>query len=60
VLARLAADHGVDVRRSSIHHDALIAASAREAGFTVVTKNLSDFEIIARYLSKLSFAPPYP
>jgi tRNA(fMet)-specific endonuclease VapC len=60
VLARLADEHGVDVRRSSMHHDAIIAASARERGFTIVTNNLADFELIAPYLGKLTFAPPYP
>lgn len=60
VLSRLGAEHGVDVRRSSIHHDAIIAASARETGFTVVTRNLSDFQLISPYLSQLVFAPPYP
>jgi predicted nucleic acid-binding protein len=60
VLARLADEHGVDVRRSSIHHDAIIAASARERDFTIVTNNLTDFELIAPYLGKLTFAHPYP
>jgi predicted nucleic acid-binding protein len=60
VLARLAEDHGVDVRRSSIHHDAIIAASARERSFTIVTNNLADFQLIAPYLSKLAFVGPYP
>lgn len=60
VLARLAEGRGVDVRRSSIHHDALIAASAREREFTIVTNNLADFELIARYVSRLAFSPPYP
>ena len=60
VLARLAEEHGVDVRRSSIHHDALIAASSRERSFTVITNNVADFELIAPYLSKLTFARPYP
>jgi len=60
VLARLADDHGVDVRRSSTHHDALIAASARERGFTIVTSNLVDFQLMARYLSRLAFVGPYP
>jgi predicted nucleic acid-binding protein len=60
VLARLADERGVDVRRSSVHHDAMIAASARESGFTVVTNNLSDFELIAPYLSRLAFVRPYP
>ena len=60
VLARLAEEHGVDVRRSSIHHDALIAASSRERAFSLVTNNLADFELIAAYLSKLTFTRPYP
>jgi predicted nucleic acid-binding protein len=60
VLARLADEHGVDIRRSSIRHDAIIAASVRERDFTIVTNNLADFELIAPYLSKLSFVPPYP
>ncbi|MGH7630383.1 MAG: type II toxin-antitoxin system VapC family toxin [Gemmatimonadales bacterium] len=60
VLARLAGEHGVDVRRSSVHHDAIIAASVREREFTLVTRNLAEFELIAPYLSKLTFAAPYP
>jgi predicted nucleic acid-binding protein len=60
VLASLAEEHGVDVRRSSIHHDAIIAASTREHDFTIVTNNRGDLELISPYLSKLSFAPPYP
>lgn len=60
VLARLAEEHGVDVRRSSIHHDSLIAASSRERDFTVVTNNVADFELIVPYLSKLTFSRPYP
>lgn len=59
ILAHLAGDHGVDVRRSSIQHDALIAASCRERAFTIVTNNQTDFALIARYLSKLSFVLPY-
>lgn len=60
VLGHLAGEQGVDVRRSSIHHDALIAASARESGFTVVTRNLSEFELMSPYLSQLKFVAPYP
>lgn len=60
VLARLADEHGVDVRRSSIHHDCLIAASSRERDFTVVTNNVADFELIAPVLGKLAFSRPYP
>jgi hypothetical protein len=44
----------VDVRRSSIHHNAIIAASTREHDFTIVTNNGADFELISPYLS--SFA----
>ena len=60
VLASLAEEHGVDVRRSSIHHDAIIAASTRERDFTIVTNNRADFELMSPYLSKLLFAAPYP
>lgn len=60
ILARLAHEDGMDVRRNSIHHDAIIAASARERNFTIVTNNLADFQLIAPYLSKLRFGPPYP
>lgn len=60
VLAQLADEHGVDVRRSSIHHDAIIAASSREHEFTVVTNNLADFRLIAPYLRKLTVVAPYP
>lgn len=60
VLAQLADEHGIDVRRSSIHHDAMIAASSREREFTVVTNNLADFQLIAPYLSKLAVVAPFP
>jgi hypothetical protein len=56
VLARLAEEHGVDVRRSSIHHDVIIAASTRENDFTIVTNNRADFELMSPYLRRLSFA----
>lgn len=40
-------------------NDILIAASAREIGATVITKNLADFALIARVLD-IHFAPPWP
>jgi predicted nucleic acid-binding protein len=40
-------------------NDILIAASAREIGATVITKNLADFALIARVLD-VRFAPPWP
>lgn len=43
----------------SFMNDCLIAASARENGFTVVTENARDFEMINSVLP-LSFVPPWP
>jgi predicted nucleic acid-binding protein len=40
-------------------NDILIAASAREIGATVITKNLADFTLIARALD-VRFMPPWP
>lgn len=40
-------------------NDLLIAASAREIGATVITKNFTDFALIARVLD-VRFAPPWP
>jgi predicted nucleic acid-binding protein len=40
-------------------NDILIAASAREIGATVITKNLADFALIARVLD-LRFTSPWP
>ncbi|MDQ3427560.1 MAG: type II toxin-antitoxin system VapC family toxin [Gemmatimonadota bacterium] len=59
VLARLARE-GSDTRRSSIHYDAIIAASAREARVTLVTWNIADFDRIVPHLGKFAYASPYP
>jgi predicted nucleic acid-binding protein len=40
-------------------NDILIAASARELGATVVTRNLGDFELIRRVIA-IRFEPPWP
>lgn len=40
-------------------NDMLIAATARELGATIVTRNLSDFRVIARVLP-VRFEPPWP
>jgi len=40
-------------------NDILIAASAREIGATIITKNLADFGLIARVLD-VRFVPPWP
>jgi predicted nucleic acid-binding protein len=46
--------------KPSIRHDALIAASSRERSFMIITNNVADFELIAPYVSKPTFARPYP
>lgn len=43
----------------SFMNDCLIAASARENGFTLITENARDFEMIKRVLP-LDFVPPWP
>ena len=43
----------------SFMNDCLIAASARESGFTLVTENTRDFQMIATVLP-IGFEPPWP
>jgi predicted nucleic acid-binding protein len=43
----------------SLIHDYLLAASCREAGVTLVTGNITDFEAIRRYV-KFEFRAPWP
>ena len=60
-LARLAAAGELDrtaVPRSLVN-DALLAASCREAGVTLVTENVRDFEKLRRFLH-FDFVPPWP
>jgi predicted nucleic acid-binding protein len=60
-LARVAAKEGrrlID-ENSSLLNDALIAASCREQGITVITRD-SDFERIAPFLKGLRYAEPWP
>ena len=40
-------------------NDILLAASARELGATIVTRNLGDFELIRRVIA-IRFEPPWP
>jgi predicted nucleic acid-binding protein len=61
VLARLvktkrAGETGVT---RSFFNDCLLAVSAREEGLTVVTDNLSDFELI-NSVERVQFLPPWP
>jgi predicted nucleic acid-binding protein len=43
----------------SFANDLLIAASAREIGATIITRNLADFEIVRRVLD-VRCEPPWP
>ncbi|MEJ7809298.1 MAG: type II toxin-antitoxin system VapC family toxin [Gemmatimonadaceae bacterium] len=45
--------------KPSFVHDCLIAASAREHGFVLVTDNISDFELI-RSVLPVDVVPPWP
>lgn len=44
----------------SILNDCLIAASAREHGFTVVTRDVADFALIQQVDGGFDVAPPWP
>ena len=44
---------------SSFRNDALLAASCRRAGLTIVTRNIKDFELIAR-VEPFRYAVPWP
>ena len=44
----------------SFLNDCLIAASARELGFILVTRNTRDLELIRRVEPRLEYAPPWP
>ena len=61
VLAGLAAKEGCRAldENPSLLNDALIAASCREQGITVITKD-SDFERIAPFLKGLRYTEPWP
>ena len=61
VLATLARREGIDLRRvaKSFVNDILIALSCREAGFTLVTRNLDDFARIRRAVV-FDFTAPWP
>jgi predicted nucleic acid-binding protein len=44
----------------SFLNDCLIAASAREHGFVLVTRNTTDFALIRRVELRLKYQPPWP
>ncbi len=56
IRARRVSPNGI---KTSFVHDCLIAASAREHGFVLVTDNVRDFELIHSVLPA-DFVPPWP
>jgi predicted nucleic acid-binding protein len=46
--------------RGSFFNDCLLAASGRDHGFTIVTHNVADFELIASVEPHLRVEPPFP
>ncbi|HEX2091535.1 MAG TPA: type II toxin-antitoxin system VapC family toxin [Longimicrobiaceae bacterium] len=44
----------------SFLNDCLIAASAREHGFVLVTRNTTDFALIRQVEPRLEYTPPWP
>lgn len=44
----------------SLLNDCLVAASARELGFVIVTRNARDFELIEEVEPRLEHEPPWP
>lgn len=62
VLAAVAAREGwpaLDKENASLLNDALIAASCREQGVTLVTKN-GDFKRLASFMKGLRYVAPWP
>jgi predicted nucleic acid-binding protein len=50
VLSLIGSKHGYErIGRSRLTNDALIAVSAARLGFTVVTKNAADFQLISEF-----------
>jgi predicted nucleic acid-binding protein len=47
------------LRQRGFANDMLLAASARDLGATIVTRNLGDFRIISRVMP-IQFEPPWP
>jgi predicted nucleic acid-binding protein len=50
---------GTDAVPRSFLNDCLLAASARDAGFAIVTRNLRDFDLI-RTVMPVKVYPPWP
>lgn len=51
---------GVGRLKPGFFNDCLLAASARDHGYTIVTNNLGDFALIARIEPKVEVVPPFP
>lgn len=61
ILAAMVRKEGLELKRApkSLVHDALIAASCREAGTVLITDNSRDFAHIARYV-EFTFMAAWP
>jgi predicted nucleic acid-binding protein len=61
VLSEMARDGKLDLRSmpKSLVNDVLLAASCREAGVTLITENVRDFERICHYI-RLEYIEPWP
>jgi len=61
ILARMVREEALELRRTpkSLVNDALLAASCRTAGATLITDNARDFERI-RHFIRFAFIPPWP
>ncbi len=60
VVSRLVELRLLTTARPGFFNDCLLAASALEQGFTIVTHNATDFRRIARVEKQLSFVAPLP
>jgi predicted nucleic acid-binding protein len=62
IMARLVESRHMSVGgfSRSFLHDCLIAASAREHGFVLITRNAADFELIGQVEPGLEHVPPWP
>lgn len=56
---RKAGGYSASLTQRSFANDILLAASARELGATIVTRNLADFEVIGRVMP-VAAVPPWP
>ncbi len=56
---RVLGHYAASLAQRSFAHDILIAATARELGATVITRNVADFKLISRVVP-FTYAAPWP